>query len=43
MAATIAAPIVNEVKDHMLNLIEQHIEKQLQTRRMLTDEPEPLA
>jgi DNA repair protein RecO (recombination protein O) len=43
MAAPIAAAIINEVKDQMLNLIEQHIEKQLQTRKMLADEPEPLA
>jgi DNA repair protein RecO (recombination protein O) len=43
MTATIAAAIVNEVKDHMLNLIEQHIEKQLQTRKMLADEPESQA
>ena len=33
---------VEEVKDHMLNLIEQHIEKKLQTRRMLVNEKEQL-
>ena len=36
------ASVVGEVKDQMLNLIELHIEKKLQTRRMLADEPEPL-
>ena len=38
-----AATAVDEVKEHMLNLIEQHIEKKLQTRKMLAHEPEPLA
>ena len=33
---------IDELKEHMLNLIEQHIEKKLQTRKMLADEPEPL-
>jgi len=36
-----STPVV-EVKDHMLNLIEQHIEKKLQTRKMMADEPEHL-
>ena len=35
--------VIDEVKDQMLNLIELHIEKKLQTRRMLADDPEPLA
>jgi hypothetical protein len=43
MAVTLATAIIDEVKDHMLNLIEQHIEKKVQTRKMLADEPEPLA
>jgi len=30
---------VDELRDHMLNLIELHIEKKLQTRKMLADEP----
>jgi DNA repair protein RecO (recombination protein O) len=42
MKADLAAANVDEVKDHMLNLIELHIEKKLQTRKMLADEPEPL-
>ena len=33
---------VEEVKDQMLNLIEQHIEKKLKTRKMMADEAEPL-
>jgi DNA repair protein RecO (recombination protein O) len=36
------AAATEEIKDHMLNLIEQHIEKKLHTRRMFADEPEPL-
>jgi DNA repair protein RecO (recombination protein O) len=36
------AAATEEIKDHMLNLIEQHIEKRLHTRRMFADEPEPL-
>jgi DNA repair protein RecO (recombination protein O) len=36
------AAATEELKDHMLNLIEQHIEKKLNTRKMLADEPEPL-
>jgi DNA repair protein RecO (recombination protein O) len=40
--ADFAAARIDEVKDHMLNLIEQHIEKKLQTRKMLADEPEQL-
>ena len=40
--ADLAGAAVDEVKDHMLNLIEQHIEKKLQTRKMLADEPEQL-
>jgi len=27
--------VVDEVKDHMLNQVEEHIEKKLQTRKML--------
>ena len=27
--------VVGEVKEHMLNLVEEHIEKKLQTRKML--------
>jgi DNA repair protein RecO (recombination protein O) len=38
--ADFAYTAIDEVKDHMLNLIEQHIEKKLQTRRMLGDEAE---
>jgi DNA repair protein RecO (recombination protein O) len=41
-AADFSAAVIDELKDQMLNLIEQHIEKKLQTRRMLADEPEPL-
>jgi recombinational DNA repair protein (RecF pathway) len=40
--ADFSAVVIDELKDQMLNLIEQHIEKKLQTRRMLADEPEPL-
>lgn len=40
--ADFAAARIEEVKDHMLNLIEQHIERKLQTRKMLADESEPL-
>jgi DNA repair protein RecO (recombination protein O) len=40
--ADLPVPVVDEVKDHMLNLIEQHIEKKLHTRKMLADEPEQL-
>jgi len=42
MKAEPAAAVVDEVKDQMLNLIEQHIEKKLQTRKMLADESEQL-
>jgi len=42
MKAEPAAAAVDEVKDQMLNLIEQHIEKKLQTRKMLADESEQL-
>ena len=40
--AEITPAAMDELKDHMLNLIEQHIEKKLQTRKMLADEPEQL-
>jgi len=33
---------LNELKEHMLNLIEHHIEKKLQTRKMLAEALEPL-
>ncbi len=42
LKADVAPAVVEEVKDHMLNLIELHIEKKLQTRKMLADEAEPL-
>lgn len=37
-----ASVVLDELKDHMLNLIEQHIEKKLQTRKMMAIEPEQL-
>ena len=40
--ADLPAAAVEEVKDQMLNLIEQHIEKKLNTRKMIADEAEPL-
>jgi len=40
--ADISSAATEELKDHMLNLIEQHIEKKLHTRKMFADEPEPL-
>ena len=40
--ADFSATAVEEVKDHMLNLIEQHIEKKLRTRKMVAEEPEQL-
>ena len=40
--AEITPAAMDELKDHMLNLIEQHIEKKLQTRKMMADEPEHL-
>jgi DNA repair protein RecO (recombination protein O) len=40
--ADFPAAAVEEVKDQMLNLIEQHIEKKLNTRKMMADEAEPL-
>ena len=40
--ANFSAAATEEVKDHMLNLIEQHIEKKLKTRKMMADEAEPL-
>jgi DNA repair protein RecO (recombination protein O) len=43
MKADLVPGTLDELKDHMLNLIEQHIEKKLQTRKMLADEPEPFA
>jgi DNA repair protein RecO (recombination protein O) len=39
MKADLAYEAVDELRDHMLNLIELHIEKKLQTRKMLADEP----
>ena len=33
---------IEGVRDQMLNLIEQHIEKKLRTRKMMADETEPL-
>ena len=42
MKGGFSSEAVDELKEHMLNLIEQHIEKKLQTRKMLADEPEPL-
>ncbi len=38
----LASAAVDELRDHMLNLIELHIEKKLQTRKLLADEPEQL-
>ena len=35
MKADLPAKVVDEVKDHMLNQVEEHIEKKLQTRKML--------
>jgi DNA repair protein RecO (recombination protein O) len=40
--ADVSSATTEELKDHMLNLIEQHIEKKLHTRKMFADEPEPL-
>jgi len=40
--ADVSSAAMEELKDHMLNLIEQHIEKKLHTRKMFADEPEPL-
>jgi hypothetical protein len=40
--ADFPAAAVEEIKDQMLNLIEQHIEKKLNTRKMMADEAEPL-
>ena len=37
-----SAAATEELKERMLNLIEQHIEKKLHTRKMFADEPEPL-
>ncbi len=31
-----------EVKDHMLDVVEQHIERRLQSRRLLEESLEPL-
>ncbi len=42
MKADLPVATADEVKNHMLNLIEQHIEKKLQTRKMLDDALEPL-
>jgi len=39
MKANFATAAIDDVKDHMLNLVEQHIEKKLQTRKMTADEP----
>src|SRR5579864_8010024 len=38
--ADFPAASIEEVKDHMLSLIEQHIEKRLHTRKMMADEAE---
>ena len=35
MKADFPAGVVDEAREHMLNLVEEHIEKQLQTRKML--------
>ena len=43
MKADLATGAIDEVKDHMLNLIEQHIEKKLHTRKMLADVPESMS
>jgi DNA repair protein RecO (recombination protein O) len=40
--ADFSAAALEEVKDHMLNLIEQYIEKKLKTRKMVAEEPEQL-
>lgn len=37
LKANFSAAAVDELKEHMLNLIEQHIEKKLQTRKMLAE------
>jgi DNA repair protein RecO len=37
MKADFSSIAVDELKDHMLNLIEQHIEKKLNTRKMLAE------
>jgi DNA repair protein RecO (recombination protein O) len=42
MKADLPVAALEELKDHMLNLIEQHIEKKLQTRKMLAEALEPL-
>lgn len=42
MKADLAVAAIDELKEHMLNLIEQHVEKNLQTRRMLSEALEPL-
>lgn len=39
MKAEIPAAVVDEVKNHMLNQIEEHIEKKLHTRKMLASLP----
>ena len=35
MKEDLPAKVVDEVKDHMLNQVEEHIEKKLNTRKML--------
>ena len=35
MKEDLPAKVVDEVKDHMLNQVEEHIEKKLHTRKML--------
>jgi DNA repair protein RecO (recombination protein O) len=35
MKVDVPTAVVDEVKEHMLNLVEEHIEKKLQTRKML--------
>ena len=37
MKADFSSAAMDELKEHMLNLIEQHIEKKLQTRKMLAE------
>jgi recombinational DNA repair protein (RecF pathway) len=41
--SNLPAATLDELKDHMLTLIERHIEKKLQTRKMLSEALEPLS
>jgi len=43
MKADFPATLVNDMKEHMLNLVEEHIEKKLQTRKMLSGAQEELS